>query len=94
MRAGSEKHEELFCRSFLSSHVQRDPPELRWPDLSEAELARLRRVPVWTAALHTERNAGVMLARFAEAEPTARPERRACIDFGYAERVRTIPRNA
>lgn len=125
MRIGSEAHKELFCRSFLSSHMEYDPPELPWPDLTEAELARLRGIPVWTMALQTELNAGVMVNGFAEsqpdwlirqairlqgyeedrharmigylsqrygldaqpAEPTLRPERRAFIDFGYAECV-------
>lgn len=125
MRIGSEAHKELFCRSFLSSHLEYDPPELPWPDLTEAELARLRGIPVWTMALQTELNAGVMVNGFAESqpdwlirqairlqgyeedrharmigylsqrygldaqptEPTLRPERRAFIDFGYAECV-------
>ena len=125
MRIGSEEHKELFCRSFLSSHLEYDPPELPWPHLTEAELARLRAIPVWTMALQTELNAGVMVNGFAESqpdwlirqairlqgyeedrharmigylsqrygldaqptEPTLRPERRAFIDFGYAECV-------
>ncbi len=123
MRIGSEEHKELFCRAFLSSHVAYDPPLLPWPDLTEAELARLRGIPVWTMALQTELNAGVMVNGFAESqpdylirqairlqgyeedrharmighlserygldakptEPALRPERRAFIDFGYAE---------
>ncbi len=125
MRIGSEEHKELFCRSFLSSHIEYDPPELPWPELTEAELARLRAIPVWTMALQTELNAGAMVKGFAESqpdwlirqairlqgyeedrharmigylsqrydldaqptEPTARPVRRAFIDFGYAECV-------
>ena len=125
MRIGSEAHKELFCRSFLSSHIEYDPPQLPWPDLTEAELARLRGIPVWTMALQTELNAGVMVNGFAQTqpdwlirqairlqgyeedrharmigylsqrygldaqptEPTLRPERRAFIDFGYAECV-------
>ncbi len=68
MRIGSEEHKELFCRSFLSSHVAYDPPQLPWPDLTEAELARLRGIPVWTMALQTELNAGVMVNGFAETQ--------------------------
>ncbi len=125
MRIGSEEHKDLFCRSFLSSHVPYDPPDLPWPELTEPELERLRGIPVWTMALQTELNAGVMVNGFAETqpdplirqairlqgyeedrharmighlsqryglnaqptEPTLRPERRAFIDFGYAECV-------
>lgn len=69
MRIGSEEHKDLFCRSFLSSHVPYDPPELPWPELTEPELERLRGIPVWTMALQTELNAGVMVNGFAETQP-------------------------
>lgn len=68
MRIGSEEHKELFCRSFLSSHIPYDPPELPWPELTEPELARLRGIPVWTMALQTELNAGAMVNGFAESQ--------------------------
>jgi hypothetical protein len=69
MRIGSEEHKDLFCRSFISSHVPYDPPNLPWPDLTEPELARLRGIPVWTMALQTELNAGAMVNGFAETQP-------------------------
>jgi hypothetical protein len=68
MRIGSEEHKDLFCRSFISSHISYDPPNLPWPELTEPELARLRGIPVWTMALQTELNAGAMVNGFAETQ--------------------------
>jgi hypothetical protein len=65
VRTGSEEHKELFCRSFIDSHLVYEPSELPWPDLDPVSLARLRAIPIWSTALQVELNAGQMLTDFA-----------------------------
>jgi len=65
MQIGSKAHKERFCRQFIETHRHFDPEALPWPDLSEAELARLRAVPFWQEVLHTERRAGAIVRAFA-----------------------------
>src|SRR5271165_126290 len=64
IKVGSEAHKELFCRQFLETHELYDPATLRWPDLDEAQLSRLRSVPFWQEVYHTERRAGAIVAAF------------------------------
>ena len=47
---------------------------MEWPVLDEATIARLRSIPFWDVALSAERNAGVMVAAYAEtiADPLIR----------------------
>jgi hypothetical protein len=74
MKIGSETHKQLFCQSFMDSHLNYQPEELPWPELSEEDLQRLRGIPFWEEALSTERNAGTMVKAFAETinDPTIR----------------------
>jgi hypothetical protein len=65
MIIGSDEHKELFCRSFVDSHLAYEPADLPWPDLDEQSLAFLHAVPVWRSALEVEVNAGAMLDAFA-----------------------------
>ncbi|MBE7211577.1 MAG: hypothetical protein INR65_11215 [Gluconacetobacter diazotrophicus] len=62
--AGSERHKELFCQQFVATHQHYDPDTLPWPELNEAELARLRAVPFWQEVYHTERRAGAIVDAF------------------------------
>lgn len=66
MKIGSEAHKELFCRSFMESHLNYEPERLPWPQLDGIALERLRGIPFWEEALNTEREAGVMVSAFAE----------------------------
>jgi hypothetical protein len=68
MKVGSEEHKQLFCRSFIESHVPYEPAELAWPQLDERSLAFLHAVPVWRSALEVEINAGSMLEAFASTQ--------------------------
>jgi hypothetical protein len=63
---GSEAHKALFCRDFMETYQHFDPETLPWPELSEAELQRLRSVPFWQEVLHTERRAGAIVRAFSE----------------------------
>jgi hypothetical protein len=65
---GSDEHKELFCRSFIDSHVAYEPAELPWPPLDQASLRFLRSIPVWTTALEVEANAGALLRAFAHTQ--------------------------
>ncbi len=66
MKLGSEQHKELFCRSFIESHLTYEPETLPWPELDRVSLERLRSIPFWREALVTEREAGLMVSAFAE----------------------------
>lgn len=66
MKIGSEAHKELFCRTFMESHLQYEPEKLPWPQLDSASLERLRAIPFWAEALKTEREAGVMVSAYAQ----------------------------
>lgn len=65
MKLGSEAHKELFCRSFIDSHVRFEPDKLSWPTLDSVGLERIRGIPFWFEALRTELNAGAMVNAFA-----------------------------
>jgi len=64
LRAGSDDYKAFFCRQFIDTYQDYDPETLPWPDLTEAELARLRGVPFWQEVYHTERRAGAIVDAF------------------------------
>ena len=64
IEVGSDAHKELFCRQFRETYQDYDPETLPWPELNEAELARLRGVPFWQEVYHTERRAGAIVEAF------------------------------
>lgn len=66
IKIGTEAHKELFCRSFMDSHLSYEPETLPWPELDGAAVERLRKIPFWDEALYTERKAGVMLQAYAD----------------------------
>jgi hypothetical protein len=65
MEIGTEAHKRLFCGEFTATHRPFEPEELPWPNLDEAELARLQAVPFWQEVFHTERRAGAIVGQFA-----------------------------
>jgi hypothetical protein len=65
---GSDEHKELFCRTFMESHLAYDPKDWPWPALDDLSLARLRAIPIWTMALEVEIGASAMLEGFAKTE--------------------------
>lgn len=66
MQLGSEAHKELFCRSFMDTHLDYEPEKLPFPKLDTEHLNRLRAIPFWHEALSIERFAGVMVSAFAD----------------------------
>ncbi|MEC4814445.1 MAG: ferritin-like domain-containing protein [Scytonema sp. PMC 1069.18] len=66
MKIGSKEHKELFCRSFIESHLEFEPEQLPWPVLDSIALERVQSIPFWREAISTEREAGAMVKAFAE----------------------------
>lgn len=66
MKIGSEAHKQLFCGSFMASHLPYEPETLPWPELDSTQIDRIRKIPFWDEALYTERKAGVMLQAYAD----------------------------
>ncbi len=66
MRIGSREHKELFCHSFIDSHVVYEPEALPWPALDELYLGRMRGVPYWEEVFYAERRAGMVVQNFAK----------------------------
>jgi hypothetical protein len=64
MRIGSEAHKELFCRSYIESHLAYEPANLSWPHLDAESLDRLHQVPFWEEALNTELRAGAIIKAY------------------------------
>ncbi len=66
MRLGSEEHKQLFCQSFLDTHLDYQPEKLPFPKLDKMHLNRLKSIPFWREALTIELEAGKMVSAFAE----------------------------
>jgi hypothetical protein len=66
MQVGTPQHRELFCRTFIETHVTFEPEELPWPRLEGVDLARLRAFPFWRYARSIEQRAGRMVTAFAK----------------------------
>jgi hypothetical protein len=65
MRPGTLQHRDLFCVTFVETHVAFEPAELPWPVLDETLLARIRSFPFWNIARSIEQRAGRMVGAFA-----------------------------
>jgi hypothetical protein len=74
MKPGTPQHRELFCRTFVESHVRFEPEALPWPELDGLLLERLRAFPFWSYARSIEHRAGRMVTAFAQtiSEPAIR----------------------
>ncbi len=66
IKIGSDEHRDLFCQDFIDSYTDYDPATLPWPELSAADLEKLRSVPFWQEVLYTERRAGMIVQAFAK----------------------------
>ena len=66
IKIGSDDHRDLFCQDFIDSYTDYDPATLPWPELSAADLEKLRGVPFWQEVLYTERRAGMIVQAFAK----------------------------
>jgi hypothetical protein len=65
LRLGSTQHRDLFCGTFMASHIHYEPEGLAWPELDPDVLARLQGIPFWGEALATERETGDKITAYA-----------------------------
>ncbi len=68
LRVGSEEHKSLLCREFVDTFHPYEVRDIRWPELPEDELQRLRALPFWAEAVLSERTAGARVKAAADAE--------------------------
>ena len=68
LRIGSEEHKSLLCREFVDTFHPYEVRDIRWPELPENELQRLRALPFWQEAVLSERTAGARVKAAADAE--------------------------
>src|SRR5579862_5845198 len=66
---GSPDHRALFCREFVDTFHPYEVRDIRWPELSADDLARLRALPFWSEAVSSERTASARVAAMADVEP-------------------------
>lgn len=66
LKPGTPAHRELFCRTFIDTHVAFEPEVLPWPHLDGKQLQMLRAFPYWSFARSIERRAGRMVTAFAQ----------------------------
>jgi hypothetical protein len=65
LRAGSEAHKREVCRMFRETFNPYRPSVIAWPELHPEELQRLKSLPIWDIALHTEGRARMRFAAYA-----------------------------
>ncbi len=68
LRTDSTGYRELYCRTFIDSHIRFDPAALTWPELTGAERERLAALPFWAEAVETERVTARTVQRAARRE--------------------------
>jgi hypothetical protein len=65
---GSPEHKALLCRTFLETHDPFRPAEIRWPDLDDESLERLKAMPIWNEATRTEAATAVKVQSLGDTE--------------------------
>jgi hypothetical protein len=81
---GSQEHRKILARFFLDTHVDYVPETIVWPQLAEANRARLTGLPFWQEAVATENITSNTVAAAARIEPD--PELRKAIEMqGFEE---------
>src|SRR6266566_1499104 len=68
IKIGSEEHGRLFCNVFVDTHRPFRAQDIRWPDLDEVGLQRLKGLPVWNEAARTEAATAVKVQTLGEEE--------------------------
>jgi hypothetical protein len=69
LQIGSDEHRRLFCRTFVETHRPFRAEDIVWPALDEESLARLKALPVWDEAVHTEAATAVKVQTLGDVEP-------------------------
>ncbi len=65
IRAGSDAHKTLFCRTLLGTFDPYKPAVIDWPELDVAARDRLVSLPIWDIAVQTEGRARLNVASYA-----------------------------
>ncbi len=65
---GSTAHRDAFCELFIETHRPFDPEAIRWPDLDDESLRRLKALPVWNEAVRTETATALEVRTLGEVE--------------------------
>ena len=65
LRLGSEAHKREVCRMFRETFNPYRPAVIAWPELSPEALQRVRSLPIWDIAVHTEGRARMRFAAYA-----------------------------
>ena len=65
-RVGSIAHRDLFCRTFIETHLPFEPEGLPWPRLEARYVDLLRAFPFWSFARSMEQEADRMIATFSK----------------------------
>ena len=68
LEVGSDRHRDLFCGEFVATHRAYGVEDLVWPDLDVAAVERLRALPFWSEAVHSERTAAARVQAMADEE--------------------------
>ena len=68
LNVGSAEHKALFCREFLDTFTEYEIRDVRWPDLTDDDLHRLRALPFWGEAVSSERTASARVRAMADVE--------------------------
>jgi hypothetical protein len=66
VRVGSREHRDLFCKTFIDTHLPFEPDGLPWPALEPRYVELLRAFPFWSFARSMEQEADKMIATFAQ----------------------------
>jgi hypothetical protein len=65
---GSDAHRKMFCDALVSTHRPFEPRDIQWPTLDASDVERLRLLPVWQDAVHSERTAAIRVRAMADVE--------------------------
>lgn len=65
IRAGSEAHKALMCRTMLTTHDPYKPALIEWPKLDAVTQHRITSLPIWDIAVATEGRASLNVLTFA-----------------------------
>jgi hypothetical protein len=68
LKIGSEEHGRLFCKVFVDTHRPFRAQDIRWPELDDLGLQRLKGLPVWNEAARTEAATAVKVQTLGEEE--------------------------
>lgn len=64
IKIGSKEHKQAVCQMFRETFNPYRPTFMDWPKLSEKEINRLKSLPIWDIAVHTEGKARLRMAAY------------------------------